>query len=70
MTPVPVIMKLTRTSLTACASLMSLLYFSYATGTRSIKEESKIPKMATKSANPDSPAVLRNIRDRTIKKGS
>lgn len=54
--PVPVRMKLTRSSLRARASRAPLLYFSYMTGTKSRKRGNKMPVTETKSAKPVSPA--------------
>lgn len=54
--PVPVRMNPTRISLRARASRMNLSYFSYATGTKSMKAERNIPATATNIANPVRPA--------------
>lgn len=55
--PSAVRMKLTRTSLSIRASRENLSYFSYATGTRSMNSDRRMPAIETKMANPVNPAV-------------
>jgi hypothetical protein len=57
MQPLPTRMKPTRTSLRVRAIRMSLLYFSYTTGTKRRNRARKIPEMLTKIAKPERPAV-------------
>lgn len=57
--PVPVRIKLTRTSFRARASRTNLSYFSYRTGMISINAEKSMPKMVTKRVNPESPAMIK-----------
>lgn len=54
--PVPVRIKLTRTSFNVLASWTNLSYFSYATGTKSMNAERSIPAMEMKIAKPERPA--------------
>lgn len=58
MEPLPTRMNPTRTSLRPRARRMSLLYFSYTTGTQRRKRARKIPETLTKIANPERPARL------------
>ena len=54
--PVPVRIKLTRTSFNVLASCTNLSYFSYASGVKSINALRSIPAIDTKIAKPESPA--------------
>lgn len=55
--PHPVRMNATRTSLSARANPLSLSYFSYTTGTRSMNRDRNMPAIDMKSAKPDRPAL-------------
>ena len=54
--PVPERMNPTRTSFKARAKRTSLSYFSYMTGTRSMKRDNNMLNIAEKMAKPDKPA--------------
>jgi len=55
--PVPTNTKLARSSFSARAKRVNLLYFSFTRGTRSKTRARNIPVMDTKRANADNPAV-------------
>jgi hypothetical protein len=56
--PVPERMNPTRTSFIALANLAPLSYFSYMTGTRSMKRDRNMPAIVTNSVKPDRPAAI------------
>jgi hypothetical protein len=55
--PAPTSTKLARSSFSARAKRVNLLYFSFARGARSKNRARTIPAMDTKRANADNPAV-------------
>ena len=55
--PVPTSTKVVRSSFSARATRVNLLYFSFNRGTKSKNRASNIPVMDTKRAKPDNPAV-------------